>query len=54
VKLVEHCKQEITDATDTSMEAIYIQYKVGGALLAAVLEKYDEAMLVHDLQTLKT
>jgi hypothetical protein len=53
IRMVEYVQQEIGDFTDTELEASYMTYKVGGALLAKVLEKFDQAQLIADLQSLK-
>lgn len=50
--MVEHVQQAIAEHAKTEMEATYLQYKIGGQLLAMVLNKYDIAMAVSDFQSL--
>lgn len=54
IRLVEHVQQEIDDATEHHTEAVYITSKVAGVLMAKTLETFDQAMMLHDFQTLKT
>jgi hypothetical protein len=54
IRLVEYVNTEIGDNTDNHTEAVYITQKVAGVLLAKALETFDQAMMLRDLQTLKT
>jgi len=52
-QIVEYVQKAIVDVGASEMEATYMTYKIGSNLLASVLEKYDQAMLVSDVQSIK-